>query len=343
MDIKNLIFELCSSGGVSGSEEPAIEIANKYLNNFAEVSTDRNGNLYAVLGNKDADKTILLDAHIDRIGFMVTDINSNGFVKVDKCGGIDVRVLQDSELVLQKNNNITGIVCCLPPHLSDGKEDKATPISKTWVDFGMPYDEVKKHIKIGDVLTYHSVSKELLNGRIAAPALDNRCSVAALIRCAEILSDYDNLKYKVVVLFSSQEETFGTGAKTGAYKTDADEAISVDVSFASQPDISGQYSKIELAKGPMICISPILNREMSDKLISIASDNKIPYQTEPISGLTGTNADHISVTKGGVKTSVVSIPQRYMHTTNEVIDIEDVENTSKLIAEYIKCGGAFDD
>ncbi|HCB96585.1 MAG TPA: peptidase M42 [Ruminococcus sp.] len=343
MDIKNLIFELCSSGGVSGSEEPAIEIANKYLNNFAEVSTDRNGNLYAVLGNKDADKTILLDAHIDRIGFMVTDINSNGFVKVDKCGGIDVRVLQDSELVLQKNNNITGIVCCLPPHLSDGKEDKATPISKTWVDFGMPYDEVKKHIKIGDVLTYHSVPKELLNGRIAAPALDNRCSVAALIRCAEILSDYDNLKYKVVVLFSSQEETFGTGAKTGAYKTDADEAISVDVSFASQPDISGQYSKIELAKGPMICISPILNREMSDKLISIASDNKIPYQTEPISGLTGTNADHISVTKGGVKTSVVSIPQRYMHTTNEVIDIEDVENISKLIAEYIKCGGAFDD
>lgn len=111
MDIKNLIFELCSSGGVS-SEEPAIEIAKKYLNNFAEVSTDRNGNLYAVLGNKDSDKTILLDAHIDRIGFMVTDINSNGFIKVDKCGGVDIRVLQDSELVLQKNNNITGIVCC---------------------------------------------------------------------------------------------------------------------------------------------------------------------------------------------------------------------------------------
>ena len=91
----------------------------------------------------------------------------------------------------------------------------------------------------------------------------------------------------------------------------------------------------------MICISPILNRTMSDKLIEIAENSKIPYQLEPISGATGTNADNIAVTKSGVKTSVVSIPQRYMHTPNEVISLDDVENTAKLICEYIKCGGAF--
>lgn len=343
MNIKELIFELCSVFGVSGSEEPAIAVAKKYLDNIAETTTDNNGNLYAVFGNKNAEKTILLDAHIDRIGFMVTDIDENGFVKVDKCGGIDVRTLQDSELVLQNDSSISGVVCCLPPHLSDGKEDKAAPISKTWVDFGMPYGEVAKHIKIGDLLTYKTSPKTLLGNRISSSALDDRCGVAALIRCAELLSDASDLKYKIVILLSSQEETYGTGAKTGAYKIDADEAIAVDVSFASQPDITGMYSKIELTKGPMICISPILNKPMSDKLTEIAKKLNIPYQLEPISGITGTNADHISVSKSGVKTAVVSIPQKYMHTPAEVIDTDDVENTARLIAEYIKNGGAFGD
>lgn len=343
MNIKELIFELCSVFGVSGSEEPAIAVAKKHLDNIAETTTDNNGNLYAVFGNKNAEKTILLDAHIDRIGFMVTDIDENGFVKVDKCGGIDVRTLQDSELVLQNDSSISGIVCCLPPHLSDGKEDKAAPISKTWVDFGMPYGEVAKHIKIGDLLTYKTSPKTLLGNRISSSALDDRCGVAALIRCAELLSDASDLKYKIVILLSSQEETYGTGAKTGAYKIDADEAIAVDVSFASQPDITGMYSKIELTKGPMICISPILNKPMSDKLTEIAKKLNIPYQLEPISGITGTNADHISVSKSGVKTAVVSIPQKYMHTPAEVIDTDDVENTARLIAEYIKNGGAFGD
>lgn len=343
MNIKELIFELCSVFGVSGSEEPAIAVAKKYLDNIAETTTDNNGNLYAVFGNKNAEKIILLDAHIDRIGFMVTDIDENGFVKVDKCGGIDVRTLQDSELVLQNDSSISGIVCCLPPHLSDGKEDKAAPISKTWVDFGMPYGEVAKHIKIGDLLTYKTSPKTLLGNRISSSALDDRCGVAALIRCAELLSDASDLKYKIVILLSSQEETYGTGAKTGAYKIDADEAIAVDVSFASQPDITGMYSKIELTKGPMICISPILNKPMSDKLTEIAKKLNIPYQLEPISGITGTNADHISVSKSGVKTAVVSIPQKYMHTPAEVIDTDDVENTARLIAEYIKNGGAFGD
>lgn len=343
MNIKELIFELCSVFGVSGSEEPAIAVAKKYLDNIAETTTDNNGNLYAVFGNKNAEKTILLDAHIDRIGFMVTDIDENGFVKVDKCGGIDVRTLQDSELVLQNDSSISGVVCCLPPHLSDGKEDKAAPMSKTWVDFGMPYGEVAKHIKIGDLLTYKTSPKTLLGNRISSSALDDRCGVAALIRCAELLSDASDLKYKIVILLSSQEETYGTGAKTGAYKIDADEAIAVDVSFASQPDITGMYSKIELTKGPMICISPILNKPMSDKLTEIAKKLNIPYQLEPISGITGTNADHISVSKSGVKTAVVSIPQKYMHTPAEVIDTDDVENTARLIAEYIKNGGAFGD
>lgn len=344
MEIKDIIFDLCSTGGVSGNEEPVIEIVKKYFEQYASVSSDSNGNVYAVMGNIDADKTILLDAHIDRIGLIVTGIDDNGFVKVDACGGIDIRTLQDTEVISQNYPQLTGVVCCMPPHLSDGKEDKAIPISKTWVDFGLDKESICKYISIGDTLTFKSKPRMLLGDKIASACLDDRCGVAALIKVAEILHNSKSVAdYKVVFLLSSQEETFGTGAKTGSFTVDADEAIAVDVSFASQPDISGQYSKIELQKGPMICISPILNKAMSNYLIRLAEDKKIPYQLEPISAATGTNADSISVSRSGVKTAVISIPQRYMHTPNEVISIKDVENTARLIADYVLSGGAFDD
>ncbi len=337
MNLEEIIFDLCSVQGVSGNETAALDRAREYLEPLAEEAfSDSNGNLFAVLGSSKADKTILLDAHLDRIGFIITGFDDNGFVKIDRVGGVDVRTLQDSVLISE--NGLKGTVCCLPPHLSDGSEDKATPIDKTWVDFGLSADEVKKRLSIGDTLTFSACPHRLLGDRITAPALDDRCGAAALIRAAELI---DTQLYKVMIMLSVQEETFGTGAKTGTFAVDPDEAIAVDVSFASQPDVSGFYGKIELGKGPMICVSSVMDRAMSKKLIAVANENDIPYQLEPISGATGTNGDNIAVSKGGVKTAVVSVPQRYMHTPVEVISLADVENTARLIAGYINCGGAF--
>lgn len=343
MEIKDIIFNLCSVCGVSGGEEPAVEAACRMLEKYATVTVDSNGNLFAEFGNKKSKKTILLDAHIDRIGLMVNNIDKNGFVKVDKCGGIDVRTLMDAEVVLQNNTDITGIVCCMPSHLTESGEDKANSIDKTWVDFGLTYEQACASIKPGDLITFKSMPQMLLNNRICSACLDDRCGAAALIKCAELLDTCQDLKYRIVILLSVQEETFETGAKTGAFVVDADEAVAVDVSFSSQPDISGQYSQISLGKGPMIAISPVLNRKMSEKLIETAKWKDIPFQLEPLAGATGTNADSISVTKCGVKTSVISVPQRNMHTQNEIVSLDDVANTAKLICEYIKCGGAFDD
>ena len=184
-------------------------------------------------------------------------------------------------------------------------------MDKTWVDFGMNAAQLRQKLHIGDTLTFCTKPRRLLGDKITAPALDNRCGVAALIRAAELI---DTQAFRVILLFSSQEETFGTGAKTGAFALDPDEAIAVDVSFAAQPDVTGQYGKIELGKGPMICI---------------------------FAGVTGTNGDHIAVSKSGVRTAVVSVPQRYMHTPVEVISLADVENTARLLAAYINSGGAF--
>lgn len=334
MNLQEIIFDLCRAGGVSGDEGCAQRAAVKHLEKLCVVSTDSNGNVYAFLGNQNAEKTILLDAHLDRIGFMVTDINSEGFVKLEACGGIDARTLADTVLVTR--DSLTCTICCLPPHLSDG-DDKAAPLSKCWGDFGMTAEEVNRRVKIGDALTFYSQPANLLGDKISAPALDNRCSVAALIRAAELIDK--NATFRVVILLSAQEETYAAGAVTGAYKLNADEAICVDVSFASQPDVSGQYAGIGLQKGPMIGVSPVLDRHMTDVLIALAKDEGIPYQLEALSGRTGTNADHIAVSRGGVKTALISIPERYMHTPNEVISLSDVENTARLIANYINCGG----
>ena len=341
MEIKEVLFDLCAAHGVSGSEESAFAVARRYLEPFARsVYSDANGNLYAELGDPKAAKTLLLDAHLDRIGLIVTDIDDNGFVKVDKCGGVDIRTLQNT--VFESETGLKGTVCCLPPHLSDGSEDKANPINKTWLDFGMPAEEVKKQLSVGDVLTFCTEPAELLGGKLTAPALDNRSGVASLIRVAELLSG-KSCPYRVTILLSSQEETFGTGAATGAFRADADEAIAVDVSFANQPDISGQYAGISLKKGPMIGIAPILSRQMSNRLIALAKERSIPFQREPLAGRTGTNADRIALTRSGVRTALVSIPEKYMHTQSEVIHPDDVENTARLIAAYILSGGAFDD
>ena len=336
MNIQELIFNLCTARGVSGDENAAASVAEQFLAAFAETSVDCNGNVIAVCGNPSAEKTILLDAHLDQIGLIVTDINENGFVKVAACGGIDVRTLQNE--VFETKDGARGTVCCLPPHLSDGSESKAEPMSKVWLDFGMSREEVQEHLETGDTLTFSEKPAMLLNGRITSPALDNRSSVAAMIAAGELVKDAQD--YKVVILLSVQEETYGTGAATGAFAQEPDEAIVVDVSFASQPDVSGQYAGIELGKGPMIGIAPILNRDITDMLAGLAQSLDIPFQYEPLPGSTGTNADKIAVSKSGVKTALISIPERYMHTQSEVIDPADVENTARLIAAYILRGGS---
>lgn len=340
MDIQKTLFALCAAHGVSGCEEQTWDIVREILSPIAALSTTPSGNLFAVMGNPNAEKTILLDAHMDRIGFIVTEINDDGFAKIDKCGGADARTLQNSVLVTA--DGLQGTVCCMPPHLSDGSEDKATPFGKTWVDFGMSGDQLRERLHIGDTLTFCEPPAALLGDLVTAPATDDRSGVVCLLRAAELLADKE-LDYKVMLLLSAQEETFGTGATTGAYIADADEAIAVDVSFAAQPDISGQYSGISLGKGAMIAISSTLDRGMSKKLAALAKEKELPRQLEPLAGRTGTNADHIAVSRGGVRTAVLSIPQRYMHTQAEVVALSDIENTAQLIAAYILSGGAYHD
>ncbi|MBP9988750.1 MAG: M42 family peptidase, partial [Ruminococcus sp.] len=323
------------SDGTSGMEKSVIDKIMEYISDF-DVSEDENGNLFAEI--KGNDKTILLDAHCDRIGLVVTAIEDGGFLRVAKCGGMDARVLAAQDVIIHGKKDIYGVITSTPPHLSTAENaKKAVDFDDMLVDTGFDKEELEKIISLGDRITVKTPVQKLLNNRISGAALDNRAGCAAIIKAAQLVDETENHP-TVKLMFSAQEETGGYGAVTGSSNVEADESICVDVSFAKAPDMPNDKCG-KLDGGAMIGISPLLNYDISMKLKNIAEKNNIPYSMEIMSESTGTNADHISVTKGGIKSGLVSIPLRNMHTGVEIISISDVENCAKLIAEYIIGGG----
>lgn len=342
-ELKNTLFELCKLSGVSGDENEVSNYCADYLRKYAEgeVKVDEFNNVTAVFGNENAEKTVLLDAHLDRIGFIVTDIDDKGFLSLDKVGGVDLRTALDAIVTVNGKEKINGVVCCMPPHLTDGSEDKAAKASDIRIDLGLPAEKVKELVSLGDSVSFNVIPKELINNRVTSSALDNRAGVCALLRTASLISSKNNahkkpLSVKVVILLSCGEETYAVGAKTQSFDIEPDEAICVDVSFANQPGISDQYSNIELGKGPMLCVSPNLDKAMYNTIASVAKKLEYDYQVEIANGKTGTNADSIVVSKSGVKTAVISVPQKNMHTQAEIVDLNDINETGKLIAAYLR-------
>ena len=336
--MKDLLFRLCSVNGVSGSEENIASLVCKIMSKYADTKMLENGSVISTLGNKNSRKNILLDAHIDQIGMIVTDIDKNGFIKMAPCGGIDLRCLPGHRVKIIGKKTIDGIVGFVPSYVS-GKNNngKFESIDNMYIDTGLEPQYVKTYVSPGDCIAFNTQSKELINNRVTAQSTDNRAGVSVLIKLAERLSVQD-IRVNVTFLFSCQEEVGTRGAKISAYQIDANEAIAVDVSFANQPGLN-KTIHCELGKGPMICICPTLSKDVTDLLIDTAKQKSLPFQLEVEGYSSGTNADSISLSRGGIKCGLVSIPQRYMHTPSEVISQEDLENTVNLLEAYIKKGG----
>lgn len=337
-EVSALLERLCAAKGVSGAENRAAAVAAELLGKYMPIKTDA---LSSVTGTKgEGDVHILLDAHLDQIGLVVTAVDEDGFLKVAKCGGADVRVLAAAEVTVHGKKDIFGVITSTPPHLSKPEDSgKAKSFDEIAVDIGMKREEAAKLVSPGDRITFNGSFEKLLGSRVSSPSIDDRAGVAAILRCLEMLENKE-LGCRISVMFSVQEETGGSGAQTGAFSAAADEAIAVDVSFASAPGVSCE-KYASLGGGTMIGYAPSLDYEMSRRLSEIAERKEISNQPEVMGGKTGTNCDEIQVSGGGVKTALLSIPLRNMHTAVEVCDLEDIENTARLMAEYIiERGGA---
>ena len=338
MDIKEAILKLASTAGVSGTEAEAAELAKAMLEPYCkETYIDKRGTVVGIMGSGNA-PVFHLDAHIDRIGLIVTDVAERGFVKFAKCGGIDERTLAGMEVTILGKEPVFGVVSSIPPHLSNASDEgKAKSCTDLAIDTGLSEDKAKELIRKGDRAYLKSYPCELLGGLMSMGALDDRSGVACLIKVAELLSEMSNPP-AVIFTFSVLEEVGGKGAATASFDMKPDCSIAVDVSFARTPGCD-KSETAELSAGPMIGYSPVLDHELSEKLESIAKINDIPYQKEIMNSRTGTHADELAVNAGGVKTGLISIPLKYMHTPVEVIDPVDVENSAKLIAQFIMSEG----
>lgn len=334
MDIRSTVVSLSEISGTSGSESKAAQLALGMLREYCPDAEIINGNVIGKFGtHREGLPSLLLDAHIDQIGFAVTYITDDGFIKVGNIGGIDRRLLPAQPVIVHGSRDIKGVICSVPPHLTSGGSE-VLEMDDVAIDTGLTKEELEKLVSLGDSVTFDVTCRDLIGSRITGGALDDRCGVASILYALELLKGRD-LAYNVTVLFSTQEEVGERGAKIGAFEINPDIALAVDVSFAYA--IGEEESKCGyLGKGPMIGISPSLSREISDELINTAKSADIPYQIEVMSGLTGTNADRFSVNRCGAKACTVSIPLRNMHTPVEVIDLTDVEQTAKLLAAYIR-------
>ncbi|MDE6150022.1 MAG: M20/M25/M40 family metallo-hydrolase [Ruminococcus sp.] len=332
MNIENILSQLVDENGISGNEYPVSKKAAEILKEYLDVQIDEFGNVYGTSKDYSKNKkTLLLDAHIDEIGMIVTYITDDGFLKVSSCGGIDTRLLLAQEVDVLCKQRIKGVITSTPPHL-EKDSSKAPEIDEIYVDIGMSKENAEKVVSLGDRIFINNSLAYLKNDFVTAKSLDDRSGIAAIIYCLDLLKDKQT-QYNIKVLFSVQEEVGERGAKIGAYNIDADMAVAVDVSFARTNGESADKCG-EISKGPMIGIAPSLSREMSDLFIETAKKNHIPYQIEVMNGKTGTNADTIGITKSGVKTCTISIPLKYMHTPVESVSISDVKNIGKLLAKF---------
>lgn len=340
MDLSACLEKLSSSVGVGGLKEAA-DTAEEMLKEYCDkIEHDALG---SVIGWRHSENEnaplLLLEAHIDEIGLLVTGVDPAGFVHASACGGVDPRTLTASEVVVYGDKPYSGVFCSKPPHLRKPEEQGLLPdIQELGIDVGMDEKQAKAHIHPGDRVAFRSNYGKVSETRVSGKSLDDRSGVASILYCLDQLKN-DSLPWNIAVVFAVQEELGCRGSEVSAYRVEPDAAIAVDVSFAWTPDAKREKCGV-LGKGPMIGWSPSLDDGMTRKLAALAEDKKIPYQNEVMSGDTGTDADSIASARAGVKTALLSIPLRYMHTPVELIDLNDVKYVGSLMAAFVKEGAA---
>ena len=338
MDTKQLLLDFSALTGVSGREDAAAAYAADLLASYGTVTHSPLGSVICRVQEPVAGAPhLLLEAHMDEIGMIVTFIDDNGFLKVASCGRMDARTLSAAPVwVHTRDGKLPGVVCSVPPHLSVGQHTKTPAVTDIAIDIGLDGNNARQRVQPGDRITLAvparllGQSEDLVSGK----ALDDRAGCVAHLKALDYLAG----QYPAIgltVAFTSLEEVGGMGAKTAAYAINPTHALSIDVSFALTPDAARTDCGL-LGAGPMIGFAPILSDSLSRQLATLAEENDIPYQREVMSGRTGTNVDQIAVTRGGVISALLSIPQKYMHTPIEVVSVTDVENTARLVATYVQ-------
>lgn len=333
METEQMLERLCAVGAPSGFEGSAARAAKELLEPLMdEVWTDRLGNLIGVRRcGKPGAKKLLLDAHLDEVGLIVTGMK-DGFLRF-MGNGVDSRMLPDREVMVLADPPLLGVVACLPPHvLSAEDREKAPELKDLFVDVGLSQEEAQRRVPIGTPMVYRTDFTRLGERQVCAKALDDRACYAALLRAAELLQGRE-LDVDLYILGSVCEEVGGVGAKVGAQALNPDFCVAVDVTHGRTPD-SAKDESFVMGGGPAVGIGPNMARWMSRRLLDKAAAEGIPVQKEVMERSSGTNGWGMQIANEGVATAVLSIPLKYMHTPVEVVELSDIEDTARLLAAF---------
>ncbi len=329
-------LELLTNGhGVSGFEYTLSKaVIDAFTPLCDSVKIDKMGNVIAhKKGSGDGAVKIMMAAHLDEIGFMVKYIEDNGFIRFTTIGGIDPRTTIGQEVWVHGVETILGVVGSKPPHLQDAKEQEETiKLEDMIIDTGYSKEKLLELVSIGDTITVKRDTVKLLNTKAAGKAMDDRAGVAALLETLKILQGMNHYP-DVYMVATVQEEVSMTGAFTSTYHIQPDIGIAVDVGFGTTPELE-KADTIELGKGPGITIGGNVHPTLVKRLFETGKVHGIPCQKDVAPGPTGTDARAMQITKEGIPALVVSIPLRYMHTSVELLDLEDIHHTARLLAQF---------
>lgn len=339
MDIVEFTKELVKTDGISGFESDIAEFLKEKLKTYCpDANIRKDGAVFGTFGKMDRDKkTILIEAHLDRIGLCVSEILDDGFLKFKALGGVDERILPASEVLIKGKTQCFGVIGALPPHLKgDADEEGSTQVSDMVIDTGLTKEEAEEIFSVGTPILLKSMFCKLQNGLISSAALDNRAGVASVFACLEEIKGKE-LPVNLCIAFTPGEELGLLGARTLASEGHFDLAVVIDVTHGKTHD-SSSFGTTPLGSGVAICKGPNLCTEKTNKLINLAKEKEIPFETEVAAGNTGTNAWVLQISGEGIPCILLSIPLRYMHTTVETVDKEDIKNTGILLKEMLLGG-----
>lgn len=335
-DIVPFLRSLLDSPGLSGFETRTSDlIADKWLPLVNELTSSPLGSLHGLRkASSDAKAPrIMIATHMDAIGLMVNKIE-NGFLYISNIGGVDPRILPGQAVTIHGKREIAGIVQLVPDRLLDRQAAGNPPGYKTlFVETGLSEPEVKRLVQPGDLISFAQKSFEMDGGYVAGHSLDNRASVAALTICLEELKNI-NLAWDVWAVATVKEEVQGIGALTSAFAIRPDIAVSIDVTFAKGPG-STDYRSFPLGKGPSIGVGANIHPALYDSFTKIAKEMDMPYGVETMPRSSGTDSMMIQVTAEGIPNMVLGIPIRYMHTSVELVSVNDIYRAGRLLARFI--------
>ena len=337
MTLKELIISLCGIMSVSGNERRGGEELQRLVGGvFDEYRTDALGNHLFIkrCGHPHAPK-ILVDTHFDEIGMMVTGIKEGGFVTVTNIGGVDTRILPASEVIIYGKEPILGVFAAKAPHLSTAADmEKLTPLSEMLIDTGYSKEELEELCPLGTPVGFKPIYAELQNDCVAGKAFDDKACGACAIFGIDAVQKKD-LAGDVYFLFSAYEETGMTGARVAGFGIRPDYALVLDVTHAATPDTK-DYGLPAFGSGVAIAASPVTNRKLTRMVTELCRAGNIPYTMDACPGSTGTNANVLGISADGIPTALCSLPLKSMHTSAEVLSMEDANALKKIVSAFIK-------